>query len=45
MPAQGGNNALALKDDILSKIETAIDPEKDKDGKAFQMLLKRQVNF
>lgn len=35
MPAQGGNNALALKNDILSKIETAIDPEKDKDGKAF----------
>ena len=35
MPAQGGNVALSLKNDILSKIETAIDPEKDKDGKAF----------
>lgn len=36
MPAQGGNNALALKDDILSKIETAIDPEKTKMARLFR---------
>lgn len=35
MPAQDGNNALALKNEILEKIVTAIDPEKDKDGKVF----------
>ncbi|ADL43506.1 CRISPR-associated protein, Csm2 family [Caldicellulosiruptor obsidiansis OB47] len=30
-----GVDIRALKNDILSKIETAIDPGKDKDGKAF----------